>query len=148
MSSFLSKLFEILKTVIMFTPQTSEVIHLETQSHVQYYGYAVSEKWLDWFWNKLNSDNCNDIDAKSKEYFKGLVYLADINNLGWKHCFNPNCGSVDDEEPKDILIDTIQVLYMYSDEEGSIQKPLNEKKIEAMTVLLGHGPEWWMGCSD
>ncbi|KAG1878787.1 hypothetical protein F4604DRAFT_1679683 [Suillus subluteus] len=136
------------KIAITFTLQTSEIIHPEMQSHVQYYGYAVSEKWLDWFLEKLKSDDRNDIDNKSKEYFEGLAYLADIDNLGWKHCFNPNRGSVDDEEPKDILINTVQVLYMYSDEEGSIQKPLDEKKIEAMTVLLGHGPEWWTGCSD
>ncbi|KAG2033982.1 hypothetical protein BDR03DRAFT_984678 [Suillus americanus] len=136
-------------TAITFTLQMSEIIYLETQSHVQYYGYAVSEKWLDWFLEKLKSDDCNDIDNKSKEYFKGLAYLANINNLGWKCCFNPNHGLVDNEELEDIPIDTIQVLYMYSDEEGSIQRPLNdEKKIKVMTVLLGHGPEWWMGCSD
>ncbi|KAG1884756.1 hypothetical protein F4604DRAFT_1919270 [Suillus subluteus] len=141
MSSFLSRLFEILKTAIMFTPRMSEVIHPEMQSHVQYHGYAVSEEWLHWFWNKLNLGDHNDIDVKSKEYFEGLVYLADIDNLGWKCCFNPKCGSVDDEEPKDTPINTIQVLYMF-------QKPLHEKKIEAMTALLGRGPEWWAGCSD
>ncbi|KAG2062955.1 hypothetical protein BDR04DRAFT_1164426 [Suillus decipiens] len=119
-----------------------ELVRREKRPHIEYFGYAVSQKWLAWFSKKFELD-IRHIHVKSKEYFEGLAYLADIGHFGWEHCFNRNSGSVDGEEP-----DTVKVLYVYTNEWDSFQKCLVEKKIKAMTALLGHEPEWWVGCSS
>jgi hypothetical protein len=129
------------------TSRLFEIARPKRQSHVQYYGYAVSQEWLIWFSKKFRPEDRNDMGVTSKQYFEGLAKLANIDDFSWKHCFDPNGGSVNDEEPKNIPIDTVEVLYVCSDEEGSIQKCPDEEKLEVMTALLGHGPKWWAGCS-
>ncbi|KAG0703087.1 hypothetical protein DFH29DRAFT_918820 [Suillus ampliporus] len=45
-----------------------------------------------------------------------------------------------------IQIDTVLVLSVCSDEEESFEERPTQGQMDFMTKLIGHGPQWWMGC--
>jgi hypothetical protein len=53
-----------------------------------------------------------------------------------------------DEELLAIKIDEIPVLAVCSDEEDSFEEHPVQEQMDYMTKLVGHGPQWWMGCRD
>ncbi|KAG1843274.1 hypothetical protein DFJ58DRAFT_804732 [Suillus subalutaceus] len=176
MSSLLSKSFDALKITTSQQNRDStkyrpfKLIRPKRQPHLQFYGYGVSWEWLIQF----AEQNCpeelpdrDDIGYKCMAAIRAYELIADlttINTLDRKLCFNPKGGLVppewiavydgdyddilSEEELLAIKIDTIHVLAVCSDEEDSFEERPVQGQMDYMTKLIGHGPQWWMGCRD
>ncbi|KAG0696373.1 hypothetical protein DFH29DRAFT_208477 [Suillus ampliporus] len=173
MSSLLSKSFDTLKIA---TPQQTgysirrpfKLVRPKRQPHLQFYGYAVSPEWLIQFAQQHWSEALPDRNAKNYEdiamtrAYELISGFSGIYNLDRKDCFNPKGGSVplewiavydgdyddelDDDELEAIQIDIVHVLTVCSDEEDEFEERPTQEKMDFMTKLIGHGPQWWMGC--
>ncbi|KAG1737110.1 uncharacterized protein EDB91DRAFT_1141104 [Suillus paluster] len=166
MSSLLSKSFDAGDSI---RRRPFKLVRPKRQSHLQFYGYAVSREWLiqfaeqNWPADELPDRNAKDYeDIAATRAYKLIADLSSICSLGRKTCFNPKGGSVppywiavydgdyddelDDEELMNIQIDTVVVLSVCSDEEDSFEERPTQGQMDFMTKLIGHGPQWWMGC--
>ncbi|KAG1807006.1 uncharacterized protein BJ212DRAFT_1388669 [Suillus subaureus] len=88
--------------------------------------------------------------------------LTGISDLDPITCFNPKGGSVppewiavydgdyddvlSDEELLAFQIQTVYELTVCSDEEDSFEERPSQEQMDYITNLVGHGPQWWMGC--
>ncbi|KAG1770581.1 hypothetical protein EV702DRAFT_1049307 [Suillus placidus] len=144
---------------------SSESLLLKLFVALKYYGYGISEEWRIWFSNQLDSHDCHDkghdIHSITKRYYQFIVDSTPIKDMGWKRCFNPKGDSVPpewitgshgnllhDKVVVNIPIDTVEVLLVCLDEEDSFGGRPHQDTIDYLTVLLGHGPKWWVGCSS
>jgi hypothetical protein len=96
--------------------------------------------------------------------YEHLVDFTGINNLDTITCFNPKGGSVppewipvsngdyddvlSDEEVLAFQIQTVYVLTVCSDEEDPFEDCSIQEQMDYLTKLVGHGPQWWMGCKS
>ncbi|KAG1748940.1 uncharacterized protein EDB91DRAFT_1111526 [Suillus paluster] len=136
------------------------------QPHVQYYGYAVSPEWLVQFTEQHWSGALPERNDIGYEYmaatraFELLLDWSGIFTLDSKDCFNPKGGSVppewialydgdeDDDEADDeypnIQIDTVHVFALCSDQDESFEARPTQERVDFMTNLIGHTPQWWV----
>ncbi|KAG0705303.1 hypothetical protein DFH29DRAFT_291338 [Suillus ampliporus] len=171
MSSLLSKSFEALKIV---APQQTDhsmrrrpfkLVRPPSQPHVQYYGYAVPPEWLIQFTEQHWPEALPDRNDKGYEYmaatraFELILDWSGIYTLDSKDCFDPKGGSVppewialydgdedEDDELQDIQIDTVHVFSLCSDQDESFEARPTQERVDFMTKLVGHAPQWWVSC--
>ncbi|KAG0700387.1 hypothetical protein DFH29DRAFT_1080711 [Suillus ampliporus] len=174
MSSLLSKSFEALKiatpqqTGVSTRRRPFKLIRPERQPHVQYYGYGVSRDWLLQFAEQHCPEALPDRNAKNYETtartraYEFIVEWSGIYTLDTKDCFNPKGGSVppewialydgvyddqlDDDEIMSIPIDTVHVLAVCSDQDDDFGWRPTQEKMDFMTKVIGHTPQWWVSC--
>ncbi|KAG1888562.1 hypothetical protein F4604DRAFT_1713457 [Suillus subluteus] len=173
MSSLLSKLFDALKisTPDSIRQRPIKLVRPKKQPNPQFYGYAISHEWLVRFAEQHCPEKLRDRNSegyKTHAMVRGyihLVYFTGINNLDTIACFNPMEGAsvppewipvsngdyddvLSDEEILAFQIQTVHVLTVCSDEEESFKDRPNQEQMDYLTELVGHGPQWWMGCKS
>jgi hypothetical protein len=146
------------------TRRPFKLICPKRQPHVQYYGYEVSDAWLiqlvESYWPEVLPDrNVKHYeDTAMTRGFELVRHWTGIYNLDGQDCFNPKGGYVppewfalfddddEDEEFEDIDIDIVHVFVLCSDQEESFKERPTQEDVDYMTKLMGHVPQWWVGC--
>ncbi|KAJ8588154.1 hypothetical protein M405DRAFT_820231 [Rhizopogon salebrosus TDB-379] len=142
-------------------PQRQRQINLYTGlPHLQYYGYAVSRDWLVAFTEQHWPEALPERDARNyrktaiRRAYELIGHLTGIPDLARKTCFNPKGDSVPPEwfaslydeadDPEDM--ETVIVFALCSDEDDDFEGRPTQDKVDFMTNLVGHAPQWWVSC--